>query len=136
MLNKQAATAFLTSIAVLFLATGAANAASKHPPGEVSARWFLEAYDKMLPEYRERIEAQLSWMQLGFLWANIFLKDRGQPLIYCQPDRLTITGPMVLDMLRKGVRDNPDWGELPAELVIAIALQRTFPCPSIRDKWK
>jgi hypothetical protein len=117
---------FLTSIAALFLATGA-NAA---PKGDVSTRWFLEAYDKMLPEHRKHVEDMLSWMQLGLLWANTLLKDRGQPLIYCQPDRLTVTGPMILDMMRKGVRDNPKWSEVPAELVIVTALQRTFPCPS------
>ena len=126
----------LPGITALLLATGATvvNAATKLPSGEMSAREVLEAYDKkLLPEHRKMVEDLLQWMQNGLLWANALLEKRGQPPLYCQPHRLTITGPMVIDMVRKGIRDNPGWSEQSFDMIVVLSIQRTFPCPSQPD---
>lgn len=67
-------------------------------------------------------------MQVGLLWANTMLKKRKQPLLYCQPDRLTLTDTQVIDMMRQAIIDKPKWGDFPVGLMVLLALQRTFPC--------
>jgi hypothetical protein len=54
--------------------------------------------------------------------------DSLQPAIYCPPEHLIITGPMVIDMIRDGMKDHPDWGEESFNHVAFLALKRTFPC--------
>jgi hypothetical protein len=41
------------------------------------------------------------------------LKQRGQPLLYCQPEHLTITDSQMLDMMRRATKDKPKWGDVP-----------------------
>jgi hypothetical protein len=56
------------------------------------------------------------------------LKDRGQPPLYCQPDKLVITDAQMIDMMRRAMKDNPKWGEFPIGMMVLATLQRTFPC--------
>jgi hypothetical protein len=67
-------------------------------------------------------------MTTGLLWGNVMLKDRGQPPLYCQPDKLVITDAQMIDMMRRAMKDNPKWGEFPIGMMVLATLQRTFPC--------
>jgi hypothetical protein len=51
-----------------------------------------------------------------------------QPAIFCPPENLNITGPMVIDMMRELMKDHPSLGEDPIGPVAFFALKRTFPC--------
>jgi hypothetical protein len=62
------------------------------------------------------------------MWANVSLEVKGQPAIYCPPEHLIITGPMVIDMIRDGMKDHPDWGKESFNYVAFLALKRTLPC--------
>ena len=120
----------LIGVAALFLATGTAysDAATLLPD---NTRKVLKKYDDAMlshSEYRQYMEFFLKGMATGLMWANVSLKAKGQPSIYCQPDHLIITGPMVIDMIRDGMREHPDWGEDPFNFVAFLALKRTFPC--------
>ena len=120
----------LIGVAALFLATGTAysDAAILLPD---NTRKVLKEYDDAMlshSEYRQYMEFFLKGMATGLMWANVSLKAKGQPSIYCQPDHLIITGPMVIDMIRDGMREHPDWGEDPFNFVAFLALKRTFPC--------
>jgi hypothetical protein len=118
-------------VPALLLALSAANASAEDlSKAEVgSTRWTLEVYDKeLVPKDREHIENYIGGIQLGLLWANVMLKERGQPLLYCQPEHLTITGSQMLDMIRRAMKDKPKWGDFPLGMMILVTLQRTFPC--------
>jgi hypothetical protein len=94
-----------------------------------NARSILEIYDKILvPEDRTHLEHWIGGMQIALLWANTMLKNRKQPLLYCQPDHLTLTDTQVIDIIRQAMIDKPKWGDFPVALMVLLALQRTFPC--------
>ncbi|MFZ2079391.1 MAG: hypothetical protein WAV38_22630 [Xanthobacteraceae bacterium] len=96
-----------------------------------STCWTLEVYDKeLVPEDRKHIETFINGMQIGLLWANVMLKERGQPLLYCQPEHLTITDSQMLDMMRRAMKDKPKWGDYPLGMMVLVTLQRAFPCKS------
>ena len=66
-----------------------------------SIRSTLEAYDKvLLPEDRKWLETLISGMETGLVWANAMLKNRQQPLLYCEPEKLTLTDDQIIDMMR------------------------------------
>jgi hypothetical protein len=46
------------------------------------------------------------------------LKERGRPLLYCQPDRLVITDSQMIDMMRRAMIDNRKWGDFPLGMMI------------------
>jgi len=115
----------------LLLALSAVNVSAEDlSKAEVgSIRWTLEVYDKeLVPEDRKHIEGYIGGIQLGLLWANAALKHRGQPLLYCQPDHLTITGSQMVDMMRRAMKDKPKLGDFPVGMMVLETLQRTFPC--------
>ena len=94
-----------------------------------STRFALHAYDKILVAAdRKQIEQLIGGMQVGLMWANVFLKDRGQPRLYCQPERLKITDSLMIDMMRETMKDKPNLGDLPLGMMVLVTLQRTFPC--------
>jgi len=114
---------------LLLLAFSASNVNAEEPKIDESFRSALNVYDHYLvPEDRHHIENFIGGMQIGLLWANVMLHSRGQPLLYCQPDHLTITDSQMLDMMRRAMKENPKWGDFPVGMMVLVTLQRTFPC--------
>ena len=94
-----------------------------------SIRSTLEIYDKeLVPEDRKHLANWIGGMQLGLPWANVMLKGRGQPLLYCQPEKLTLTDDQMIDMMRRAMKDNPKWGDFFVGMMVLVTLQRSFPC--------
>jgi hypothetical protein len=94
-----------------------------------STRFALDAYDKKLVAAdRRQIETLIGGMQIGLMWANAFLKNRGQPMLYCQPENLKITDTQMIDMMREAMKDKPKWGDFPLGMMVVATLQRAFPC--------
>jgi hypothetical protein len=119
----------LTIVSLLALSASAANAedVSKLYGGNI--RSILEIYDKTLvSEDRRLLESLVEGMTIGLLWGNAMLKERGQPLLYCQPDKFVITGNVMIEMMRRAMKDNPKWGAFPLGMMAMATLQRTFPC--------
>jgi hypothetical protein len=52
-----------------------------------------------------------------------------QPMLYCQPHALGLTGEQVIDLLRRAVQKDPTIGKLDTGLGIFRALEDSFPCP-------
>lgn len=119
----------LTIVLLIALSASNANAQSKLNEPNDSFRHAMEIYDRYLvPKDRNSFQEWIGGMQLGLLWANVMLKSRGQPLLYCQPGHLTITDSQMLDMMRRAMKDNPKWGEFPVGMMVLVTLQQTFPC--------
>jgi hypothetical protein len=112
----------------LLLALRPGNAAAEDLNKMKSARYALHAYDSFTDrDARKGIETLIGGMQIGSLWANAMLKDRGQPLLYCQPDRLNITDSQMIDMMRQAMKDRPTWGDFHLGMMVLVTLQHTFP---------
>ena len=109
------------AIALLML-SGPANAA-----GDLNL--VLQIYDS--GNARELIEAEMLAIQDGMLTANGYLVTyRKEPPMYCQPGKLSLTPPQLMDMLRRAVTADPKIGEADPALAILIVLRQTFPCSS------
>jgi hypothetical protein len=118
---------------LLFVLSATHVAAESKVPADVpkidgSVRSALYAYDKhLVAKDRREMAEWINAMQIGMMWANVMLKDRGQPMLYCQPE-IAITNDQMLDMLRRAVKDNPKWGDFPVALAVLVTLQWAFPC--------
>jgi hypothetical protein len=89
---------------------------------------FLKLHDEPLGQVTT--ETEITGIQKGFTEANAFLKDtRKESPLFCQPEYLSLTADQLVDMLRRGVKEQPalDQGDL-ASALLAV-LQHTFPCP-------
>jgi hypothetical protein len=76
----------LTIVFLLALSAASAKAKDDLPKIDGSIRSTLEVYDKVLvPDDRKGIESFIGGMQIGLLSANVMLKERSQPLLYCFP---------------------------------------------------
>ena len=94
-----------------------------------TTRDLLYAYDTIFDQkQRQVIESLIGGMQDGLGWANAELFHRGQPVLYCQPDKLAITHHQMVDMVRREKKEKPGLGDLPLGGVVLHALQDTFPC--------
>lgn len=89
---------------------------------------FLKLHDE--PLGLVSTETELSGIQKGFIEANAFLAGtRKEPPMYCQPQTLSLTADQLVEMLKRGVKEEPaldDSGVAPALLAV---MQHTFPCP-------
>jgi hypothetical protein len=101
---------------------------------EVKAGQFLEMYDQQLgPEARKEAEIIISYIEDGFGWANAELTSRKTPPLYCLPPKLALTGPQLIDILRRAIAEqaplpNPLSDQL-LGLALLVSLERVFPCP-------
>ncbi|HWP24758.1 MAG TPA: hypothetical protein VNL39_00245 [Xanthobacteraceae bacterium] len=96
---------------------------------EVSASQILKMYDTGNASERGLIEANLGGLENGFGWANTYLQSqRQQTPLYCLPDKLALKSEQIIDILRRGVREDAKLGNAPFGLAILVALQRVFPC--------
>jgi len=88
---------------------------------------YLKLHDE--PLGREQTETELVGIQTGFMEANKFLAGmRREAPMYCQPETLHLTADQLVDMLRRGLKEQPeiDDDDLPSALL--FVMQRTFPC--------
>ena len=67
-------------------------------------------------------------MGAGMVWSNALLANLEQPLMFCQPKKLSINGRQYLAILRTYVESNPSEAELPVGLVLLAGLRATYPC--------
>jgi hypothetical protein len=89
---------------------------------------FLKLHDE--PLGRDQTETEIVGVQDGFIKANAFLtRTRKEAPMYCQPGNLSLTADQLIDMLRRGEKEQPELDDAdPASALLSI-MQRTFPCP-------
>ena len=63
----------------------------------------LELYDKVSSKEKKKIHKDFKLVQHGMLWANDFLRSQKRKPIYCQPDKLGISGEQSFNIFRKEV---------------------------------
>lgn len=90
-------------------------------------------------DYQGRLHnAQGTWIFIAgaytaYLFANSALHNAGRPMLYCQPEHLTLDDDDMKAMLDKTAKvfwQSDDAKNLPMSAGILIALQYTFPCPA------
>ena len=88
---------------------------------------FLKLHDE--PLGRSMAETQIAGLQAGFTEANTYLAaSRKEEPMYCQPASLDLTPDQLIDMLRRGVDDQPELDASNVASALLHVLQRTFPC--------
>ena len=85
----------------------------------------------VMGDNEEKAELAKIWidgMVTGLSWANVVLKSQGRSRLYCPPPDLALTNEQQIDILRRGVADEPGWGTYPVGLIMLQALQLAYPC--------
>jgi hypothetical protein len=95
---------------------------------------LLEMYDhEMDEEARQLFEFTVSHIQDAFGWANAELRGRKTRPLYCAPPKLALTAPQLINILRKGIIEEPPLANplsnQPLGFALLVSLQRAFPCP-------
>jgi hypothetical protein len=127
-MKKLATLAGALALFSLSLSSAGAEDVMSKLKAEDTIGFYLHIYEKLVPEDRQGMDALMNGIGVGLMWANAMLQKRGQPQLYCQPSRLTLTGPILLDMIRRTLNEQPKWSEFPPGMVALLTLQRTFPC--------
>jgi hypothetical protein len=91
---------------------------------------ILKRYDSGDANQRLLMEALVQGTESGVGWANSYLKHvkKSEP-VYCVPEKMAFIAPTIIDILRRGIREDPAIGEQPLGLAIIETFQKTFPCP-------
>lgn len=92
---------------------------------------FLKLHDEPLGE--SRAETEILGLQAGFTEANGFLTEaRKEAPMFCQPPNLSLTADQLIDMLRRGVNEQPDLDDSTLASALLTVMRRTFPCQSTK----
>jgi hypothetical protein len=96
--------------------------------GEVS----VELYQKL----RSKNELNQGWfiayingLGRGFGWMNTELASRGQPRVFCAPEKFGLRAENYIDVLDRQLERREGDSSTVIELVLLNGLKRTFPCP-------
>jgi hypothetical protein len=89
---------------------------------------FLRLHDE--PLGRDHTETEIMGVQKGLIAANAYLTQTlKQPAMYCQPETLSLTADQLVEMLRRGVKEQPELDEGDVASALLAIMQHTFPCP-------
>jgi hypothetical protein len=78
---------------------------------------------------RDDAEILIFGEQDGLTWSNAFLMSNKLSPFFCQPGHLSLTAPQLVDMIKRGVQDNPGFGKLPVGFTLLAVMRKAFPCP-------
>src|SRR5438132_12197049 len=88
---------------------------------------FLKLRDEPLGQ--SMAETEITGLQAGFIEANAYLTGtRKEAPMFCQPANLSLTADQLMDMLRRGVNDQPELDQSDLASALLAVMQRTFPC--------
>jgi hypothetical protein len=118
-----------SSMLVLLAAHG------QEPPRKASVTVFVIDAARLISDYdsgdaqqRRNIEDTVHAMEGGMGWANLQAKQKGQAPFFCAPYVFHPSAEQLIDLIRHVVKNNPDAGKEPWELVLLLALEETYPC--------
>jgi hypothetical protein len=90
---------------------------------------LLREYDSAKAERRALIETVVAENQNGLTRANSYLRTiRKEEPFFCHPDKLVLTGPQIIDMLRREIDEDPKAGIYPYGFAILMANAKVFSC--------
>lgn len=88
---------------------------------------FLKLRDE--PSGASTAENEITGLRDGFAEANSYLTGiRKESPMFCQPENLNLTADQLIDMLRRGVNENPDLDQSDLASALLAVMQHTFPC--------
>jgi hypothetical protein len=98
---------------------------------EAPVNEMLKEYDNAAPgsSVRTTMETFFLVTENGFGWANSDLVTRrNEPPLYCVPEKFLFTGSQILDMLRRGAKEDEIVANAPYGFGILLVMEKTFPC--------
>ena len=88
---------------------------------------FLKLHDEPLGQ--SMAETEVTGLQAGFTEANVYLTaTRKEVPMFCQPANLRLTADQLIDMLRRGLDDQPELDQSDLAAALLSVMRRTFPC--------
>lgn len=96
---------------------------------EMNAGAFVRGYEQAQAAEKPQFEAAALNVHIGIGWANSYLASANQEAqLFCQPANATLTGPQVIDLLRRFVQAHSEAADQPYGMIILFALREMWPC--------
>jgi hypothetical protein len=78
----------------------------------------------------QMVRTYLDGIVAGLLWAEVDLRQKGLPHLFCPPVKMGITTDLEIDILQRYVENNVALkpSDQPVGLIMREALKETFPC--------
>lgn len=82
----------------------------------------------------QTFKAYIAGVGAGYTFANATLEVKGQPQLYCAPERLVQDQALFLTVLEREVKESLQSAPAttPIAIVLLTALEKTFPCTRAR----
>jgi len=96
---------------------------------KISAKEMLQSYDKGTVKGKANIVEHLRVIQMGMAYSNSSLKGDHQKPFYCTPEQPSLTGQLLVELVRQQLEKTPSAGNVEVGAVMMAALKRVFPCP-------
>src|SRR5579859_7962650 len=87
-----------------------------------------EQYLALVGEVKDLKKFGLSETENGMSWANTELRARGQPRLYCVPEKMAMSPDQADTILRSYLDEHPEQAKYPVALILLRAMEETFPC--------
>lgn len=94
----------------------------------LDAARLISEHDSADAQHRRDIENTVLAQQGGMGWANLHLIRKGQAPLFCTPHVSPPSAEQSIDLIKRFVKDNPDAGKEPWQVVLLLALEETYPC--------
>lgn len=89
---------------------------------------FLAAYDTASPHGKRTLEAYIGGLEQGARTVQSAFLHRGTTPLWCPPNKLALTGPQLVEMVRTEVKQNPKVEASPPIVALLATLIEVFPC--------
>jgi hypothetical protein len=119
------------ALAGLYIACTLPMSAEAQIDPYLKARDFLSYCDTHRRECAQRrlfCDALMIGLIQAYGWANAALTNGGQPMLYCQPEKLALNTNQAMDILRQQAEKDRTIADQPVGLVVLMSLQRLFGC--------
>ena len=90
---------------------------------------MLQSYDKGMVNGKANLVEHLRVIQMGMAYSNSSLKGDHQKPLYCTPEQPSLTGQLLVELVRQQLEKTPSAGNVEVGAVMMAALKRVFPCP-------
>jgi hypothetical protein len=95
---------------------------------EITVGQFREAKSRGGVKWSD-IELYVNGVGTGFATANVALESEHNPLLYCQPGKLTLESNNYIELIEQEISTSKAADKISINIVLLYALKSTFPCP-------
>jgi len=90
----------------------------------------VQEYEERKNTSRDVLKIYINGVGEGYSWSNSILKQRGNPPLYCPPQKIALNADNYMAIIDAQIAKMKKSGaiEIPVELILYLGLVDSFPC--------